>query len=61
MTFSKTLSRGPRQTDRAVLTFLFFNVNELNMKSVRLLFTGLLAASALAFSPLSQAQMSGQW
>lgn len=31
------------------------------MKSVRLLFTGLLAASALAFSGLSQAQMSGQW
>ena len=31
------------------------------MKNVRLLFTGLLAASALAFSPLSQAQMTGQW
>lgn len=31
------------------------------MKSVRLLFTGLVAASALAFSPLSQAQMTGQW
>lgn len=31
------------------------------MKNVRLLFAGLLAASALAFSPISQAQMSGQW
>lgn len=31
------------------------------MKSVRLLLTGLLAASALAFSGLSQAQMSGKW
>lgn len=31
------------------------------MRNVRLLFAGLLAASALAFSPISQAQMSGQW
>lgn len=31
------------------------------MKNVRPLLVGLLAASTLAFSPLSQAQMSGQW
>ena len=31
------------------------------MKNVRFLAAGLLAASALAFSPVSQAQMTGQW
>ena len=36
-------------------------VKENDMNNVRLLVAGLLAASALAFSPVAQAQMTGQW
>lgn len=38
---------------------LFLKGNDMN--NVRLLVAGLLAASALAFSPVAQAQMTGQW